>query len=127
MRAARAVAVLWPAFAAFTITMQACTSPGPRNEEPDLTGLVESIDLHYGFLELANVVFRWGGDKGDRATIRTYEATVVQYPDSTGTWVSGSPRDIRVGATIRVWTNGVELRSDPLQYGAERIEMASPQ
>lgn len=123
MRRVRGVAVLSLVCAALIITMQACTALGPLDEQPDLTGVVESNNLDYGSLQLASVVFRLGG--GNEAIILTRNATVVQYADELGIWVPLNPRDIPVGASVRVWTDGVELRSDPPQYKAVRIEMPS--
>lgn len=125
MRATRSVGVLWPALAALAITLQACSGTGPLNEEPDLTGLVASVESDGGVVALSNVVYSGGVAGGDQAIIRTTDATVVQYVTGSGTWSNGSPRDIRAGASIRVWTDGVELRSNPPQYYAVRIEMSS--
>jgi hypothetical protein len=90
-----------------TITVPACNGAGPRHEPPDLTGAVDSVGFDSGvLLFLVSVAFSGGPAGGDQAVIRTNDATVVQYVGRSGTWVSGSPRDIHAGASIRVWTDG---------------------
>jgi hypothetical protein len=98
-------------------------------EGPDFAGRVAAINPGGETMLVTPVeFFTWESD-ADSVVLRPEGAVIrVQGPDGSGT--TGSVADIVVGADLRVWTSGVELRSYPGQYPARRIELlgtGSPQ
>ena len=91
-------------------------------EGPDFAGPVAAINPGGETMIVTPVeFFTWESD-ADSVLVRPDGAVIrVQGPD--GSWTTGSVADIVVGVTLRVWTSGVELRSDPAQYPARRIEV----
>jgi hypothetical protein len=105
---------------ALVITVLACGDD--LGEGPDLAGRVAVIDPGGETMVVTPVEFYTWESPLDTVVVRPGSAVIrVQGPG--GGWTIGSVEDIVVGANLRVWTSGVELRSDPAQYPARRIEV----
>ncbi len=102
------------------MTVMACGDD--LGEGPDFAGRVAAINPGGETVIVTPVeFFTWESD-ADSVLVRPGGAVIrVQGPG--GGWTTGSVADVVVGTNLRVWTSGVELRSDPAQYPARRIEV----
>jgi hypothetical protein len=100
----------------------------PDEADPDLSGVLERTNPLPEWLNLvvSRTDIEVGADEDSLsryAWVRAGPQTDVIFQSVDSRWRAGSSADIPLGAVLRVWTTGVEMRSLPPQYIARRIEV----
>lgn len=73
--------------------------------------------------EPARVLVRLDPGFAVDSVLVSYAGARIRVLNGDGRMVEGGGSDLVVGSRVRVWTDGVEFRSDPIQVHARHIEI----